>query len=238
MGSILCWRPHKRLAASRGVTFERGPRHYDFKRANMDDNTPAGAILERLQRASETVATVLAAVLYAVVLGSAIVRTVFEGEPAFSEATLRMANLLSGLVGSVVAAGFARSRRPSAAPVIARHPIGGGNAPTGWYTLKPPSRFRAKFLGLAAMLGVRVRVGATNLSDVPSPADEPPISAPSYALWVALVYFVVYFVVGVGAFALVITRPAVPELISNAAWVLLGTIVTSAYAYFGMDMRT
>jgi len=204
----------------------------------MDDNSPTGAIPEGLQRALGAIMTVLAAVLYAVVLGSAIIRTALEGDPTFSETTLRMASLLSGLVGSVVAAGFARSRRPSAAPILARHPIGGDSARTGWYTLKPPSRFRAKFLGLAAMLGVRVRVGATNLSDVPSPVDEPPISAPDYALWVALVYFAVYFVVGVGAFVLTATRHAVPDLVGNAAWVWLGTVVTSAYTYFGMDVRT
>ncbi len=206
----------------------------------MDDNTPTptGVLPEWLQRVSGAIVTVLAAILYSVVLGSAIVRTAIEGEPVFSEATLRMASLLSGLVGSVVAAGFARSRRPSAAPIIAHHPIGGGIARTGWYSLKPPSRFRSKFLGVAAMAGIRVRVGATVLSDVPSPADPPAAQAPTYALWVGLLYFAVYFLVGVGAFVLAVTRPAVPELVSNAAWVWLGTVVTSAYTYFGMDVRT
>ena len=204
----------------------------------MDDNTPTGIIPEWLQRVSGAIVTVLAAILYAVVLGSAIARTALEGEPVFSEATLRMASLLSGLVGSVVAAGFARSRRLSAAPIIAAHRIGGSIARTGWYTLKPPSRFRAKFLGLAAMLGVRVCVGATILSDVPSPADPPVPQAPNYALWVGLLYFAVYFLVGVGAFVLAVIRPSVPDLVSNAAWVWLGTVVTSAYTYFGMDVRT
>jgi len=204
----------------------------------MDDNIPSGALPEWLQRISGAIVTVLAAILYAVVLGSAIVRTAIEGDPAFSEATLRMASILSGLVGSVVAAGFARGRRPSAAPIIAQHPIGMSAAPTGWYSLKPPSRFRSKFLGVAAMTGVRVRVGATILSDVPAPADPPPAQTPGYALWVGMLYFGVYFVVGVGAFLLAVTRPVVPELVSNAAWVWLGTVVTSAYTYFGMDVRT
>lgn len=204
----------------------------------MDDNTSSGALPEWLQRVSGAIVTVLAAVLYAVVLGSAIVRTAVEGDPVFSEATLRMASILSGLVGSVVAAGFARGRRPSAAPIIAQHPIGGGIARTGWYSLKPPSRFRAKFLGVAAMAGVRVQVGATVLSDVPAPTDPPAAQAPSYALWVGVLYFGVYFLVGVGAFLLAVTRPVVPELVSNAAWVWLGTVVTSAYTYFGMDVRT
>jgi hypothetical protein len=179
----------------------------------MDDNTSNGTLPERLQRAAGAIVTVLAAVLYAVVLGSAIVRTAIEGEPIFSEMMLRMASLLSGLVGSVVAAGFARSRRPSATPIVTTHPIGGGIARTGWYSLRPPSRFQAKFLGVAAMVGVRVQSGAPTLSDV-------------------------YFVVGVGAFLLTITRATVPELVSNAAWVWLGTIVTSTYTYFGMDVRT
>jgi hypothetical protein len=204
----------------------------------MDDNTPTGVIPEWLQRASGAIVTVLAAILYAVLLGSAIIRTAVEEAPVFSEATLRMASLLSGLVGSVVAAGFARSRRPSAAPIVAHHPIGSSVARTGWYTLKPPSRFRSKFLGLAAMLGVRVRVGPTILSDVPSPADPPATQEPDYALWVGLLYFAVYFLVGMGAFVLTVTRPIVPELVSNAAWVWLGTVVTSAYAYFGMDVQT
>lgn len=205
----------------------------------MDDNLPTGTLPEWLQRISGAIVTVLAAILYAIVLGSAIVRTAVEGEPAFSEPTLRMASLLSGLVGSVVAAGFARGRRPSAAPIIAHHPIGGGVTRTGWYTLKPPSRFRSKFLGVAAMVGIRVQVGATTLSDVPDPADPPPAAqAPTYALWVGLLYFGVYFLVGVGAFVLSVTRPVVPDLVSNAAWVWLGTVVTSAYTYFGMDVRT
>jgi len=204
----------------------------------MDDNTPTGVIPEWLQRASGTIVTVLAAILYAVVLGSAIIRTAIEEDPVFSDATLRMAGVLSGLVGSVVAAGFARSRRPSAAPIVAHHPIGGSVARTGWYTLKPPSRFRSKFLGLAAMLGVRMYVGPTILSDVPAPADPPSTEEPGYALWVGLLYFGVYFLVGVGAFVLAVTRPVVPELVSNAAWVWLGTVVTSAYTYFGMDVQT
>jgi hypothetical protein len=204
----------------------------------MDDNTSNGTLPERLQRAAGAIVTVLAAVLYAVVLGSAIVRTAIEGEPIFSEMMLRMASLLSGLVGSVVAAGFARSRRPSATPIVTTHPIGGGIARTGWYSLRPPSRFQAKFLGVAAMVGVRVQIGATTLSDVPSPADPPPPQAPGHALWVGLLYSAVYFVVGVGAFLLTITRATVPELVSNAAWVWLGTIVTSTYTYFGMDVRT
>lgn len=215
----------------------QNPRCIHIERAHMDDNIPTGIIPEWLQRVSGAIVTILAAVLYAIVLGSAIIRTVIEGEPVFSEATLRMASLLSGLVGSVVAAGFARSRRPSAAPIVAPHPIGGSVARTGWYTLKPPSRFRAKFLGLAAMVGIRVRVGATILSDVPSPEESPATQAPSYALWVGLLYFAVYFLVGVGAFAVAVMRPTVPELVSNAAWVWLGTVVTSAYTYFGMDVR-
>ena len=205
----------------------------------MDDNTPTGLIPEWLQRAAGAAFTVIAALLYAIVLGSAIVRTALEGEPVFSEAMLRMASLLSGLVGSVVAAGFARSRRPSTMPVVARFPIGGSVAHTGWYTLKPPSRFRAKFLGLAAMLGVRVRVGVTALSDTPVVGEPPSQSeTPGYALWVGVLYFCVYFAVGIGAFILAVTRPAVPELVLNSAWVWLGTVVTSAYSYFGVDSRS
>ena len=55
------------------------------------------------------VATASAAILYAVVLGVAIHRTLTESDPVFSETMTRAAAALSGLVGSVVTAGFARS---------------------------------------------------------------------------------------------------------------------------------
>ena len=146
-----------------------------------------------------------------------------------------MASLLSGLVGSVVAAGFARTP-PSAAPIIF-HPHRWGVTAQGG-TLKPPSRFRSKFLGVAAMVGIRVQVGATTLSGRAGPATRRRRPGRPRALWVGLLYFGVYFLVGVGAFVLSVTRPVVPDLVSNAAWVWLGTVVTSAYTYFGMDVRT
>ncbi|NLX43583.1 MAG: hypothetical protein GXY79_08925 [Chloroflexi bacterium] len=54
------------------------------------------------------VATASAAILYAIVLGIAVYRTFTEGQPQFSETMTRAAAALSGLVGSVVTAGFAR----------------------------------------------------------------------------------------------------------------------------------
>lgn len=78
-----------------------------------------------LQRILSLALTILAVVLYVVILGSAIYRTAVETDPVFNDGIAQAAALLSGLVGSVVAAGFARSRRPSSVPVHLAHPPGG-----------------------------------------------------------------------------------------------------------------
>jgi hypothetical protein len=51
----------------------------------------------------------------------------------------------------------------------------------------------------------------------------------------ALAYFLIYFLVGLAAFVLAFTRPQVPDLIMNAAWIWVGTIVSSGYAYVGLS---
>ncbi|MBC7315767.1 MAG: hypothetical protein H5T70_05030, partial [Chloroflexi bacterium] len=56
-------------------------------------------------------------------------------------------------------------------------------------------------------------------------------------MWIALLYFVIYFVVGVAAFALTLLRPSVPEIISNAGWVWLGTVATAGYSFFALDSQ-
>ena len=59
---------------------------------------------EQIKRIASLAFTVLAAILYAGVLGAAIVRTLSGADAAFSSNMVRAVGLLSGLVGSVVGA--------------------------------------------------------------------------------------------------------------------------------------
>lgn len=191
-----------------------------------------------LQELLSLALTVLAAILYAAILGSAVVRTFNEGDPVFSQGTVRIASLLSGLVGSVVTAGFARGRRPISVPVSIVHPPG-KRVPSGWIRLDYPTLAKIKLLGLAATLGLRIGPATPSL---PSPYEEEgeepkPGRKLSAAVWVALLYFAVYFSIGVSALVLTVIRPEVPELILNASWVWLGTVVSSGYTFFALSSR-
>ncbi|MHB0856171.1 MAG: hypothetical protein ACYC5M_01210 [Anaerolineae bacterium] len=205
----------------------------------MDDPNEGALIPERLRQVLSLLMTVLAALLYAAILGSAVIRTYVEGDPLFSQGAVRAAGVLSGLVGSVVAAGFASSQRPARQPISLDHPLG-GRAPTGWTTLKPPSFLKRKLLGLARTIGMRTQQARPATAPegeptVPAPIEEP--DAPrkvSLAMWVAVLYFGVYFFVGAGAFALTVMRPEVPELVFNCAWVWLGTVLSSGYTFFAL----
>ena len=187
-----------------------------------------------LKQILSLVLTLVAALLYAAILGSAIARTVAEGNPVFTEGTSRAANLLGGFVGAVVTAGFARGRRLGSTPTGVTHPMGGRTLPA-WTRLKPASRTKSKLVGLAATLGIRVGPALFQqlaLGDVEQPEPERTLSS---AMWIAVLYLVLYFAVGACAFALSLIRPEVPELISNAAWIWLGSLVSSGYTFFGMD---
>ena len=200
----------------------------------MEDITEDKTLPAWLKQIASLILTVLAALLYAAILGSAVVRTFMEGSPTFTANALRAASVLSGFVGAVVTAGFARGRRLTVTPVGIAHPMG-GKAVAAWTSTTPASRIKSKLVGLAATLGLRVKP-ALPQQPAPHDAEQPePKKAFPAAVWVALLYLLVYFLVGASAFALTILRPEVPELIGNAAWVWLGTLVSSGYTFFGLN---
>lgn len=203
----------------------------------MDDITEGGMFPEWLRRSLSLTLTVLAALLYAAILGTAIVRTFLEPDPAFSQSAERTASLLSGMVGSVVAAGFARGRRPASVPITTDHPVGDGRARTSWRSLGPPSLVRCKFLGLATLIGARpAYAGPWSATEEEAP-DLEPGRGWTVPLWIALLYFGVYFLVGAGAFAVTLLRSTTPEFLVNAAWVWLGTVMSSGYSFFALGAQ-
>lgn len=214
----------------------------------MDRVTDGVTFPAWMQRILSLALTILAAILYAAVLGSAVIRVAIEAAPVFSSGLERASGLLSGLVGAVVAAGFAHSRRPASVIVHLQHPLG-GRAPTAWSTLAPPSRLKAKATGLARILGLspqRAPVPRNTLDEAEPSIPQPPPQAPEVpdppepaqaALWVAALYFGVYFLVGLGALIVTLIKPSVPEFIESAAWVWLGTVISSAYTFFGIDSQ-
>jgi len=200
----------------------------------MEDIARRITIPDWLQQMLSLILTLVAAILYALVLGSALVRTVAEENPVFTEGTLRAANVLSGFVGAVVTAGFARGRRLGSTPAGAIHPMGGYTLPA-WISLKPTSRAKSKLVGLGVTLGLHIEPILLQQLAAPDPEQPEPEKAVSYAMWIGLVYLVLYFAVGACAFVLSIIKPQVPELVSNAAWIWLGALVSSGYTFFGLN---
>lgn len=185
--------------------------------------------------------TISAAVLYAAILGIAILRTVQQGDPQFSTSMVRAASVLSGLVGAVVSTGFAQSRKEMPVRVAAQSP----DDPTQevvWSTSRPVSLLRRNLLGLGRTLGLPVLPMRARFATHDEEADltEEPTQPQSnqVVMWIALLYFAVYFVVGVASFGLAMVRPEVPEIISNAGWVWLGTVASSGYSFFALDARS
>lgn len=200
----------------------------------MEDSTEMQPIPDLIRRTVSLVLTVVAIVLYAMVLGNAIVRSFLEDEPELSDSMVRAAGLLSGLVGSVVTAGFARGQRPVSVQVEASHPMG-GRASTGWSTLKPPSLVMRNLLGLADTLGLRATPEPLSRRTTVD-AEEPEVTRElSAAVWVALLYFGVYFLIGISGFAVTIWREGAPEVVANSAWVWVGTVISSAYSFLGLN---
>jgi hypothetical protein len=204
----------------------------------MDNVLHGDHLPDSLRHALTLTLTVLAALLYAAVLGTAIVRTFREPAPTFTEATVRTAALLSGLVGSVVTAGFAKGRQPASVPITTTHPMQPGRARTSWRSLRPPSLGRCRLLGLATLIGLPVAAPlswSVELPDADEPAAVPdlePGTPWSANLWVALLYFAVYLIVGALAFVLTLVRANTPDFLANAAWVWLGTVASSGYTFF------
>ena len=79
----------------------------------MERITDGIVLPEWLRPAVSLILSASAALLYGILLSVAIIKTIVEGQPAFSPGTLRAAEMLSALVGSVVTAGFARGRQPA-----------------------------------------------------------------------------------------------------------------------------
>ncbi|MBC7235298.1 MAG: hypothetical protein H5T69_05610 [Chloroflexi bacterium] len=209
---------------------------------------PESLVPEQLKRMLTLTLTLVAIVLYAAILMSAMVSTLTRQEPMFSDNMERAAGLLSGLVGAVVTAGFARSKRPVATPIAVPHPISGETA-ASWWRLRPPSRASRNLDSLGDVLGLTDLPGAplrSAPSTVPGESgegeeEEEPAPAPmpimSVKIWVALLYVLVYMLVGLAAFIVAIWWPSVPDIIANSAWVWFGTLISSAYSFFGLEAQ-
>lgn len=207
-----------------------------------EKNEGSATLPSWLQRLLALVLTFVALACYAGILGTAIVRTFLEDTPAFGVGLLRAAELLSGLVGAVVAAGFGRGRRSFAAPISAAHALG-GRAVTGWTSLKPPSLAQSKLSGLAEMLGLQRRAVRGAPTSHRDPGAPDPIPAPTQGLtltqWVAFAYVIVYLVLGAAACLLWVVRSGgVPALIASAGTVWLGTVITTVYSFFALGQLT
>jgi len=200
----------------------------------MDETSGGGIVPEWLRSGLSLILTVAAAGLYAYILGMAEIRTYLEGAPVFEDNLVRAAGLLSGLVGAVVSAGFAQGRPNPATPVRALHAMG-GIARTRWVSLKRPPRAKEKFLGLGRLLGLRTeRRTFAKAEEGAAPEELAPSGRVTTTMVVGILYFVVYFVIGAAALLLTVTRPAVPELVTNAGWVWLGTVLSAGYAFFAL----
>ena len=193
---------------------------------------------EPIRRLISMVMTLVAIILYAGILGSAIFQTLSQpSTPRFSQHMVRAAGILGGLVGTVVTAGFARSAKPVSSQMSTEHPLG-GQALTAWSNLKPPSLFVRNLLGLADTLGFIAK--PSSLSRAIEPGEE--VQAPSFeitlSVWMGLIYFAVYFLIGGAALVVTLVKQSnTPDLIANTGWVWLGTLATNTYAFFGLDTQ-
>ncbi|NLV74688.1 MAG: hypothetical protein GXY52_08400 [Chloroflexi bacterium] len=187
---------------------------------------PGMDVPDNIKRLVSLSFTLLAALLYGAILGGAVVMTLLDSSAEFTGGATRAVQILSGLVGTVVTAGFARARQPNAVTVRPRNHE---------HALLSKWKIQTKMLGLADVLGLNLH-GLTLDSDVTTLEDEPVRAVKiNTATWVGIAYFAIYFVVGAGAFALTMLRMNVPEIISNSAWVWLGTIISTSYTFFALN---
>ncbi|MHB9032201.1 MAG: hypothetical protein ACYC6L_04030 [Anaerolineae bacterium] len=188
-----------------------------------DEPSPTIDFPENVKRLVSFSLTILAVLLYGAILGGAIIRSLSDSSAEFTAGALRATQILSGLVGTVVSAGFARAKR-SNLTIISQ------NA-RGWL---PHWYVQSKLLGLADTIGLNLS-GLTASSDMLLLEDEPVRAAKiNTATWVAALYSVIYFIIGAAALVITVLRPTVPEIISNNAWVWLGTLISSSYAFFAL----
>ncbi len=116
----------------------------------------------------------------------------------------------------------------------------GTKPPSLWSRLGADTLLEGKMLGLARTVGLPVV--SASLASLAADAGGAPSGAPvetersnKLAMWLAIIYFVVYFIAGLGAFGLTVIRDTVPDMVSNAGWVWLGTMVSAGYAFFGVN---
>jgi hypothetical protein len=182
---------------------------------------------------------VSAIVLYGGILAAALYRTFTSNPPLITYGMERAAAVLGGLIGTVVTAGFARGRRTVAVQARGLRPVG-AKPPSLWSRLGADTLLEGKMLGLARTVGLPVV--SASLASLAADAGGASSGAPAetersnkLAMWLAIVYFVVYLIAGLGAFGLTVIRETVPDMVSNAGWVWLGTMVSAGYAFFGVN---
>jgi len=179
--------------------------------------------------------SVIAILLYGGILSVAIYRTVNSDLPFITNGMERSVAILSGLIGTVVTAGFARGKRVTTTQMRGLRPVG-AEPPPFWARYNLRALAQSKMLGLARTVGLpAVSAPLSSRANDASGAPAANKGSSSLAMWLAIVYFVVYFLVGLGAFGLTVMRESVPDMVSNAAWVWLGTLVSAGYAFFGVD---
>lgn len=205
----------------------------------MQEIIDSSLVPDSVRRVLVLCLTLAAALLYGALMGFAIYGAFAGITRSYNDDTAaRAASLLSGLVGSVVTAGFSRSKRPETVQLSADHPMG-GRAVTAWRSLKPDSLIKANLLGLGGMLGFPTQPlapASSRATDELVPPVEPDVNA--LAMWVALVYIAIYILVGVASFATMFWAPSPPDLVVDAGWVWLGTVVSSGYSFFALNDRS
>ncbi|MEN6479611.1 MAG: hypothetical protein ABFD20_08240 [Anaerolineales bacterium] len=182
---------------------------------------------------------VMVILLYGGILGVAMHRTVHSAMPQITDGMEKAVAILSGLVGTVVTAGFASSKRATTVQTRGLRPVG-AEPPSFWERHNLRQLTASKMMGLARTVGLpavttTVRMHAADEDLVDADAMARGRRSNRLAMWLAIVYFLVYFLVGLGAFGLTVLRESVPAIVSNAAWVWLGTLVSAGYAFFGID---
>ncbi len=175
-------------------------------------------------------------VLYGVLLGTALYRTLHSDTPFITNGMERSAAILSGLVGTIVSVGFASGRRVATVQARGLRPVG-ADKPSLWERLGAGALVQGKMLGLARTVGLPVVSASVAglAADQGGGAGASEANTNRLSMWLAIVYFVVYFLIGLGAFLLTVMRESVPDMVSNAAWVWLGTLVSAGYAFFGVN---
>jgi hypothetical protein len=146
---------------------------------------------------------------FAFLSGFAIYQTAVMGQtPVFSEPYVYVANILAGLVGGVVAAGFGQALPPTTtllSNALQRNLHGLGN----FIVANKPKPSRATSTAAAQA--------------------QPPSSAKDK---IAFIYVIVYLLCAVAAIVVWVVDSNVPDIVKNLATVSIGMIVAIVTAFF------